>query len=101
MDIRLFVTQSGNIALACYDGAFAQPLEAVELDYQTTMLSLRLQGVEEPLTLNCPVHYDAIECVKNQDQCTVGFYLQNKLAGAMFVPFHIVNMPGRDGVRWQ
>lgn len=93
MDIRLFVTEKGQIALTCHDGAFREPVEAIELDYTTTMLSIRLRNIEEPISLNCPVYHGALEHMLGQEICTIGFYLQGQLAGAMFVPFDIVNMP--------
>jgi hypothetical protein len=92
MDIRLFVSKNGQIALTCHDGAFASPVASVELDMLTTMLSLRLKD-SEAIELNCPVHEDCINRMLEQEICTVGFYLKDKLAGAMFVPFQVVNMP--------
>ena len=93
MDIRLLVSKNGQIGLACHDGAFTKPIVAVELDALTTMLSLRLKDTEEAVELNCPVHEDCLNLMLDQHICTVGFYLKDRLAGAMFVPFHVVNMP--------
>ena len=97
MDIRLFVTKQGQLALSCHDGAFQQPVESVQLDYMTTMMSIRLRGEDEAIELNCPVHQDVIDLLQGQSICTIGFYLQQKLAGAMFVPFHMTNLPGSGG----
>jgi hypothetical protein len=93
MDIRLFISKTGEIALTCHDGAFATPIAGVELDMLTTMLSVRLKDSEELIELNCPVDYNSIDLMLDQQICTVGFYLQNRLAGAMFVPFQVINKP--------
>ena len=98
MDIRLFVTEGGQIALTCHDSVFSQPVAGVELDMLSTMLSIRLEDREDAIPLNCPVDYNMIEFMKAQEICTVGFYLGEKLAGAMYVPFTIANNPDDEGV---
>jgi hypothetical protein len=93
MDIKLFVTKNGIPSLVCYEQAFKELIESVELDYMTSFLSVNLATSNKSVELNCPVHYEVIHSIIDQDRCAIGFMIKGKLKGAILVPFNVVNLP--------
>lgn len=99
MDIKLSLTQKGQIALTCHGGGFRHIVEGVELDFLTTMMTVRFEGLSEPVQLACPVHEETVSCVLGQQLCAIGYYRESRLIGAFFVPFEVTNCPQQSGFR--
>jgi len=79
------------MAFACQEGGFNKIVTGVALDCASTMISLTLEGLDEPLELNCPIHSDIIDHIKDDQRCVMGYYLGGKRLGAFFVPLQLTN----------
>lgn len=91
MDIRMFVSKKGQVALACYDGGFSNLVEKVTLDCATMCVYVHLKDTEAPVMLNCPVDpYMAVRIGEGRE-CAIGYYAGGKLAGSFLAPFDMIN----------
>lgn len=97
MDIKLSVTNKGQLALTCHGGGFRHIVAGVELDFLTTMMAVRFEGIDEPVRLDCPVHEETVGRILDQQLCAIGYYRESNLIGAFFVPLEITNCPQRMG----
>lgn len=91
MDIRMYVSKKGQVALACFDGGFSNIVERVALDCTTLCVYVYLKNAKEPVMLNCPIDpYMAVRIGEGRE-CAVGYYAGGKLAGSFLTPFEMTN----------
>lgn len=92
MDIKLFVSKKGQVALACYGGGFSKLVEKVMLDCADMSIYVKLRDDHNPVMLNCPVDPYLAARIGDHPSCAMGYYVSNKLIGTFMVPFHIMNI---------
>lgn len=79
MDIRLYVSDAGDVYLACIDGVFDSPIEHVQLNHKTNFMALKFADMDEPVELNCQVDPELSDIVRKQESCILGLHLNGKV----------------------
>ena len=91
MDIKIFVSKKGQVALACYEGGFSGVVEKVTLDCSDMCLYVKLKESDKPVMLNCPVDPYLAARIGNHPTCAMGYYVSNTLIGTFLTPFQVTN----------
>lgn len=86
MNIEIFVSKKGHVALTCH-GRFQKRISQVVLDRGTGRLRIIFKPDLEMITLNCNLSEDLCKMVENQLFCAMGYFNNGKLEATEYVRF--------------